>query len=205
MENITDNTNNTTTTENFKGSTASNPDLSWSQVRETVIMLELASTQIEYAMNDSNKEVDILTNSFTELANTMNKICNGFAKLVDYEKDNSVKDSELQETKKTLHTISSYANSLIVKAIVAFQFYDKLAQRISHVNSSLSSLSELVSDCKKIYRPEEWVNLQQKIKSKYSTPEEIAMFDAVVNGMPIQEAIAKYCPSADDEEDIELF
>lgn len=189
----------------FKGSTANNPDLSWSQVRETVVMLELASTQIEYAMNDSNKSVDILTTSFTELANTMTKICNGFAKLVDYEKDNTVKDSELQETKKTLQTISSYANSLIIKAIVAFQFYDKLAQRISHVNGSLSSLRELVSDGKKIFQPEEWVNLQQKIKSKYSTPEEIAMFDSVVNGMPIQEAIEKYCPPQDEEENIELF
>ncbi len=189
----------------FKGSTANNPDLSWSQVRETVVMLELASTQIEYAMNDSNKSVDILTTSFTELANTMTKICNGFAKLVDYEKDNTVKDSELQETKKTLQTISSYANSLIIKAIVAFQFYDKLAQRISHVNGSLSSLRELVSDGRKIFQPEEWVNLQQKIKSKYSTPEEIAMFDAVVNGMPIQEAIEKYCPPQDEEENIELF
>ncbi|MGN1035110.1 MAG: hypothetical protein ACI4PS_01555 [Rhodocyclaceae bacterium] len=189
----------------FKGSTANNPDLSWSQVRETVVMLELASTQIEYAMNDSNKSVDILATSFTELANTMTKICNGFAKLVDYEKDNTVKDSELQETKKTLQTISSYANSLIIKAIVAFQFYDKLAQRISHVNGSLSSLRELVSDGRKIFQPEEWVNLQQKIKSKYSTPEEIAMFDAVVNGMPIQEAIEKYCPPQDEEENIELF
>ena len=189
----------------FKGSTANNPDLSWSQVRETVVMLELASTQIEYAMNDSNKSVDILTTSFTELANTMTKICNGFAKLVDYEKDNTVKDSELQETKKTLQTISSYANSLIIKAIVAFQFYDKLAQRISHVNGSLSSLRELVSDGKKIFQPEEWVNLQQKIKSKYSTPEEIAMFDSVVNGMPIQEAIEKYCPPQDEVENIELF
>ena len=189
----------------FKGSTANNPDLSWSQVRETVVMLELASTQIEYAMNDSNKSVDILTTSFTELANTMTKICNGFAKLVDYEKDNTVKDSELQETKKTLQTISSYANSLIIKAIVAFQFYDKLAQRISHVNGSLSSLRELVSDGRKIFQPEEWVNLQQKIKSKYSTPEEIAMFDAVVNGMPIQESIEKYCPPQDEEENIELF
>ena len=189
----------------FKGSTANNPDLSWSQVRETVVMLELASTQIEYAINDSNKSVDILTTSFTELANTMTKICNGFAKLVDYEKDNTVKDSELQETKKTLQTISSYANSLIIKAIVAFQFYDKLAQRISHVNGSLSSLRELVSDGRKIFQPEEWVNLQQKIKSKYSTPEEIAMFDSVVNGMPIQEAIEKYCPPKDEEENIELF
>ena len=189
----------------FKGSTANNPDLSWSQVRETVVMLELASTQIEYAMNDRNKSVDILTTSFTELANTMTKICNRFAKLVDYEKDNTVKDSELQETKKTLQTISSYANSLIIKAIVAFQFYDKLAQRISHVNGSLSSLRELVSDGRKIFQPEEWVNLQQKIKSKYSTPEEIAMFDSVVNGMPIQEAIEKYCPPQDEEENIELF
>lgn len=189
----------------LKGSSAHNPDLSWSQVRETVIMLELASRQIEYAVNDSNKSVDILATSFTELADTMNKICTGFAKLVDYETDAEVKNNELQETKKTLHTFSNYASSLIVKAIVAFQFYDKLAQRISHVNGSLSALSELVSDCKKIYQPKEWVKLQEKIRSKYSTPEEIAMFDAVVKGMPIQDAIEKYCPSPGEEEDIELF
>ena len=33
-----------------RGSSAHNPDLNWSQVRETVLMLELAAVQIETAM-----------------------------------------------------------------------------------------------------------------------------------------------------------
>ena len=36
-----------------RGTSAHMPDLNWSQVRETVLMLELAAVQIESAMKDS--------------------------------------------------------------------------------------------------------------------------------------------------------
>jgi len=50
------------------------------------------------------------------------------------------------------------------------------------------------------------VQLQQKIKVKYTTREEIAMFDAVMNGMPVQEAVDKFMAEMKEKpDDIELF
>src|SRR5512144_3333645 len=58
-----------TMNENIKGGTrAHSPDLDWSQLRETILMLELAAGQIEHAMKDSNTSVEVLTDSFTTMA-----------------------------------------------------------------------------------------------------------------------------------------
>ena len=80
------------------------------------------------------------------------------------------------------------------QAIIAFQFYDKRVQRLAHIGISLGDLSDLVANSQRLFNPNEWVQLQQKIKVKYTTREEIAMFDAVMQGMPVQQAV-----------DIELF
>ena len=72
----------------LRGTTAHSPDLSWSQVRETVLMLELAAGQIEAAMRDSGSSVDVLTDSFTHMASSMQMISETVAALPD-EGDNS--------------------------------------------------------------------------------------------------------------------
>lgn len=181
----------------MQASTANHPDLSWSQVHETVVMLELAAKQIESAMKDGNVSVETLGNSFTELAESMRKICEGFEKLPS-------SGEGLEAAKADLSAISQYAANLIAKAVVAFQFYDKLAQRLTHVSSGLGDLSALVSDKSRLFLPEEWVKLQEKIRSHYSTPEEMVMFDAVIHGMRVEDALEKYQPPATTNS-IELF
>ena len=57
-----------------------------------------------------------------------------------------------------------------------------------------------------LFNPGEWVGLQDKIKAKYSTREEIAMFDAVMQGVPVQEAVDKFMAEMKEKsDDIELF
>ena len=48
-------------------SKADNPDLDWSQVRETVLMLNLAMARMTHAMRDGDKSIDSLSRSFTEM------------------------------------------------------------------------------------------------------------------------------------------
>lgn len=181
----------------MQASTAHHPDLSWSQVHETVVMLELAAKQIESAMKDGNSSVEVLANSFTELAESMRKICQGFAQLPH-------SGDGLENAKADLAAVSQYASHLITKAVIAFQFYDKLAQRLTHVSTSLGDLSDLVADKTRLFLPQEWVKLQEKIRMHYSTPEEMAMFDAVIHGMRINEALQKY-PLPANTNNIELF
>jgi hypothetical protein len=181
-----------------RGTTAHTPDLNWSQVRETVLMLELAALQIEAAMKDSNASVEVLANSFTSMAGYLRTISDTVQSLPETE--------EMAGVKQSLIGTSGQVSGMVHQAIVAFQFYDKLVQRLSHVGHSLGALSDLVADQRRLYNPHEWVGLQEKIRSKYSTQEEIAMFEAVMQGIPIQEAIDRYMAEMNQKsDDIELF
>ncbi len=181
-----------------RGTTAHMPDLNWSQVRETVLMLELAAVQIEAAMKDSNASVEVLTDSFTTMAGYMRMISDTVQSLPD--------QGEVGVAKQNLVGVSDHVSSMVHQAIIAFQFYDKLVQRLAHVGLSLGDLSDLVADRNRLFNPSEWVGLQERIKAKYSTRDEIAMFDAVMQGMPVHEAIEKFMADMKEKsDDIELF
>lgn len=160
------------------------PDLDWSQVRETVLMIELAAGQVEAAMRESNTSVEVLTDTFTSLARALELTDAAVAGLPD-SGDNSLVKAEIQDNTKLMA-------SKVHHAIVAFQFYDKLAQRLDHVCHSLGGLSELVGDRGRLFNPREWEALQERIRSKYTMSEECAMFDAVIAGLPVKEALEHY-------------
>lgn len=186
------------TSPSARGTSAHMPDLNWSQVRETVLLLELAALQIEAAMKDSHSSVEVLTQSFTTMAGYMQQIGSTLQALPD--------DGEAGQAKNELLAVSGNVSGMVHQAIIAFQFYDKLVQRLAHVGLSLGDLSDLVADPRRLFNPGEWVGLQDKIKTKYSTREEIAMFDAVMQGVPVQEAVDKFMAEMKEKsDDIELF
>lgn len=161
-------------------STAARPDLDWSQVRETLLMLGLAVAQIESAMKDSNESVDVLTNSFTTMFGNVQVIAD------------AVKDLPPGVTRQLIEENCTLVSARMQEAIVAFQFYDRMAQRLSHVSHSVDGLAELISDNRRLYNPHEWVGMQQRIRAKYTMEEERVMFDAILQGMSVQQALAQY-------------
>jgi hypothetical protein len=187
------------TDEAIRGGTRAHlPDLAWSQVRETMLLLELATGQIESAMKDSNSSVDVLTDSFTTMAGYLHMISSTLGTLPD--------EGEVGETKKNVLDAATHVTGMVHQSIMAFQFYDKLTQRLAHVSHSLAALNELVGDQQRIFSPPEWVALQEKIKSKYTTVDERAMFDAVMSGVPVREALEQYMSERKDKgSDIDLF
>ncbi len=52
-------------------SSSANPDLDWSQLKETVVMLNLAIAQIKQSMHEGTSSVDTLAHSFTSLATNL--------------------------------------------------------------------------------------------------------------------------------------
>lgn len=185
-----------------QGSNATNPDLGWSQVRETVLMLELAAGQVEAAMKDSNSSVSVLTNAFTSMVSTLNGLSEASARL-----DN---EGVQAEVKHSLEHGTEVIRTQVQQTIMAFQFYDRLVQRLDHVCHSLNNLSLLVADKSRLFNPEEWVDLQAGIRAKYTMEEEKTMFEAVLDGMPVKDALEFYLSSRMErvEEsggDIELF
>ncbi len=169
-------------------------------MRETVLMLELAAGQVEAAMRESGSSVEVLTGAFTGLADRLAKISAAAAALPS----EGVAGAARQDIEAGMLEVSQQVHH----AVVAFQFYDKLAQRLSHVCHSLGDLAGLVTDKARLYNPGEWVELQQRIRAKYTMAEEVAMFEAVVHGMPVQEALERFMAEREEATaggDIELF
>lgn len=179
----------------MKYSKASHPDLDWSQVKETIKMLTVSVAQVEGSMRIGEDSVGVLAQSFTSMVEDMNAI---HAALMALECGEN-RDRALHYCEGTQEKINS--------SIVAFQFYDRLQQCLGHVADSLKSLSAIIDTPHRLYNPEEWHQLQQHIRDRYTMESEKVMFDAIHDGKSIDEALAlvvKDSPS-DTDDDIELF
>jgi hypothetical protein len=188
-------------TNSVQKSTSSHPDLDWSQVKETVSMLKLAAAQVDYSMRDGNRSVDTLTESFMAMAESMSVIEQASKELWQKHDIDDDLTGKITEQSGTVST-------KMQQAIVAFQFYDKLVQRLDHVVNSLSQLGDLVGDPSKLYSPVEWRSLQEAIRSKYTMGQERDLFDALMAGEDIESVLKRLSEMTDqapEEDDIELF
>jgi hypothetical protein len=183
-------------------STSANPDLDWSQIKETILMLNLAVAQIDQSMHDGNASVDTLASSFTALATNLNDIQSSIENI------ESGDNTDNNKVKLIIQGSTTTATDKVNAAIVAFQFYDKLTQRLDHISQNLNSLTQLISDPNSLYSPPKWQELQNAIRAKYTMDEERKMFDKVLSGITIEEAIKEFneeISSNSPEEDVILF
>ncbi|MBL4762591.1 MAG: hypothetical protein JKY93_07835 [Gammaproteobacteria bacterium] len=184
-----------------KNSKATAPDLDWSQISETVRLLHLTVAQMEVAMGESDDSIAHLTDSFTVMMES--------EKAIRVTAESIPETEEMAQQKHLIIDICDQVGAKLEMAIVAFQFYDKLTQRLSHASSSLANLANLVQDPARLYNPAEWSALQDGIKSKYTMKEEHAMLEAVINGVDVNQVVHDYMQRIRDEaiqeSDVELF
>lgn len=176
-------------------SAAEQPDLDWSQVRETVLMLQAATAQIQASMTDGGESVAVLTELFASMAGKTRMIGDAAQQL------------PASSEQLTIESAQQGLEQRIQSAIVAFQFYDTLTQRLQHVVSSLNSLADLVDDRERLYNPYEWNGLQELIKSSYTFEADRAMFTAILNGASVGEALKIASAKSDEHDsgDVEFF
>lgn len=177
-------------------SKASQPDLDWSQVKETIKMLTVSVAQVEGSMRIGEDSVGVLAQSFTAMVEDMNAIHEALMVLEPGEsRDRALR--YCQGTQEKIHA-----------SIVAFQFYDRLQQCLGHVADSLKSLSGIIDTPHRLYNPGEWHQLQQHIRERYTMESEKVMFDAIHDGKSIEEALALVVVdggASSSDDDIELF
>lgn len=182
-------------------STATRPDLDWSQVRETVAMLYLAIGQIKATLADTHQEISQLTTSFTHIASQASAIHQIAAQLINEESEQSAK----------LDECANNINSEVGRSIQAFQFHDRISQKMEHVAQSLKMLSELIANPAQLYNPMAWQAVQGEIRSSYSMECERIMFEHIMMGATIDEALEIYRhhftgkTEQDGTDDVELF
>jgi hypothetical protein len=158
-------------------------------------MLILSAIQVEDMLNESDVSVNTLTESFTSIVEHMQSINDHLLSLDSCE----IRDEAI--------TCCAETTGKIQASIIAFQFYDRMQHCLQHVTSNLKGLSELVENPNRLYNPAEWRQFQHEIRSRYTMESEKLMFDAIVQGKTVQEALSiKNAHQEDDQSDnIELF
>lgn len=159
------------------GAAQGEPD--WSQISETLAMLALAIAQIDTSLQEGNQSVNQLTESFTTMANSTQKI------LELSQTTNAINQSDIP-------LIATEINGEIQQAVVAFQFYDRLTQRLEHVGDSLERMGHLMNDAKQRYQASAWKTLQEHIKNNYTMEAERIMFEHIMAGHSVAEALEIY-------------
>ena len=159
-------------------------------------MLELCEGQIEAALRDSDRSVEVLTNVFFQLIAAIDSLGEA-AKQVGA---NSGTPNELQEAfTERCGNLTEQINS----AVVAFQFYDKLTQRLDHVRHSLTTLALFICDRDKSQKPDQWNKLRASLRRLYRTAEERKVFESIAG--PIPEETEANTQNYAAESSVELF
>ena len=163
------------------------------QVRRAVRMLDLAAARISYALHAGNESVDTLVGSFTNMTGQVMAMQKGIEELPDGE----AKDALLNNCQQAMNTVQ--------ETTIAFQFYDRLSQRMQHISGSLDELSELINSPQRMQNPSAWIDLENKIRSHYTLDIDLKMFDAVLSGENIDDILTKAIDVIEEGDGIELF
>ncbi len=156
----------------------------WRHIQETVNMLYLAVCQIEATMSDSNKSVDTLTHSFTHLANHTSQVTSKLQNLSD--------PNALESFKNDLACTAQDMHSNISASVQAFQFYDRVCQRLDHIANSLQKVAGIVGNERERNSEVAWEKIQEDIKNSYSMEAERIMFEHIMRGASIEDALNTY-------------
>lgn len=167
-------------------------------------MLYLAVCQIETTMTDANTSVNTLTQSFTLLA--------GHTREFGEKVQNVQQVAQLDSVKTDIGKTTDEIQSNIMQAVEAFQFYDRVCQRIDHVARSLEQVTQLLGDENSVGNQASWKELQSSIKSTYTMEAERIMFEFIMRGGSVPEALeiyrhhfSKTPDNSQDTDEIELF
>jgi len=191
-----------------QASNARNSELSWSQARETIVMLYLSTAQIESSMQEGSESVYRLTDAFTSISNASSKIQSAIDSVMS-------SDSVTSETQGKITTVKLENTNIqteIQDSVIAFQFHDRITQRLEHVTQCLKKMSKLIGTREKTNKPADWLALQEEISASYTMESEKIMFEHITMGASVEDALERYNQNFtnsllvdEDRDEIELF
>jgi ribosomal protein L16 Arg81 hydroxylase len=151
----------------------------WTPERQTAHMLDLCEAQMEAALQESDTAVDALVQAFTSMVDTARSVS---------ELASTLPPSDEQRALVDIGQHCQQMTRQMASAVVAFQFYDKLTQRLGHVRYSLSTLAMFVCNPAQTAQQDQWKKLFGTLRRLYRTEEERAIFQLVANGVSADEA-----------------
>lgn len=148
----------------------------WTPEQQIARLLALCEAQMESALSESDVAVEELIKSFAGLIEA--------GQALGSLGDKTPADASPADLAGQLDALRKQTAA----AVVAFQFYDKLTQRLGHVRYSLSALAMFVCDGAKSGEREQWRRMFSTLRRLYRTEEERELFKMMVEGASAEEA-----------------
>jgi len=148
----------------------------WTPEQQIARLLDLCEAQMESALSESDVAVEALIKSFSGLIEA-GQALGSLGEKTPAEAGAADLSRQLDALRKQT-----------AAAIVAFQFYDKLTQRLGHVRYSLSALAMFICDRAKSGEREQWKRMFSTLRRLYRTEEERELFKLMVDGATAEEA-----------------
>lgn len=155
--------------------------LEWKELSQTIMALNLSIAQIDLSMTEGSYSIDTLIDTFNFMREGLDQL------------NHSVLNDEVQdvaELKSRLLQESHQLSEKVAASIVAFQFYDKLSQRLQHVSKGLSSLSDIISHQDRTMNEHTWNNYREKMAKYAAMREEYELYELIfTQGLTGEQAI----------------
>lgn len=148
----------------------------WTPEQQIARLLSLCEAQMESALSESDVAVEALVKSFAGLIEA--------GEALGSLSEKTPADTSAADLARQLDALRKQTAA----AVVAFQFYDKLTQRLGHVRYSLSALAMFVCDRAKSGEREQWKRMFATLRRLYRTEEERQLFRLMVEGASAEEA-----------------
>lgn len=186
--------------------------LDWRELLKTIMTLNLAIAQIDLSMTEGEFSIDTLIDSFGFMRAELDRL----NRIVHED------DIDVETVKAVLAAQAEMLTDKVSASIIAFQFYDKLSQRLHHVSESLSALIDIISAHDGSVDDQNWDKFLNKMAKYASMREEYELFELIFErGHSAEAAIAELrnrltarltlakqrhkTESSSIEDDIELF
>ncbi|MGH8572456.1 MAG: hypothetical protein ACREX8_07770 [Gammaproteobacteria bacterium] len=140
----------------------------WNEQAEAAALVTLAVAQIEAALSEAERSVRALGSAFISIANAIEPIAGGLVLTSDT-------GSGLPHA-----PAPTMLSDDIRRAVVALQFHDRLAQKVSHVAANLGAVAELLRDPSRRDARTAWEVLRREIRARYTMDCERSLADAVL-------------------------
>ena len=166
--------------------------------KEIVRALKLAIAQIELSIHDSDQAVLDLIGSIMSITGAVCQINT----IVD---EGGILSKDTQWP-NNLKGKTAFIQNQIQQAVQAFQFYDRLSQRISHIEENLRAIADIMMKPDQQH-PALWRDLEKKLSSIYSLEQEQTMYKALLHGISEAQVLEQPLLSDSDQKtgEIELF
>ncbi len=156
------------------------------EVQQTILVLNLSVAQIDLSITEGDNSVNTLIDSFTYMSKHIEQIQDTGSKIAELTE--SVEG--MDDHKSVLLSEAGELSQKMQQAVIAFQFYDKLSQRLEHVSHGLSGLAEIVSHEMKVKSAEEWEAFKANVRKGTTMREEEELFELIFDQhVPAEEAI----------------